>query len=267
MKSILSALITLLLIVANHQSVAQTQANMEYEKAVQLVLKTYGYEPGPIDGTIGIQTSSALVKFQRDMGIAITGSADAATAKAMIDLLNSSPPKERETTPSFGSTWSWSQPEDQTDLITSPRLPVFQGATTPPVIVGNKGEYLGSFNANRYDPNSVSNPYGQYGSQYSPKSINNPYGQYGSQYSPDGVTNPYTTGGPKLFGSDGKYLGRVNSNQYDPESISNPYGIYGSKYNPTSVNNPYSIYGSPYSPQSATNPYSTSSQPLFDWDK
>lgn len=262
MKSILSTLIALLLILPYHQSVAQAQANVEYEKAVQLVLKTYGYDPGPIDGTIGIQTFSALVKFQRDMGIPITGSADAATAKAMIDLLPLSPPREIETTPSFGSTWNQSE-----RLTTSQDMPAFQGVPNPPVIVGNKGEYLGSFNVNRYDPNSVSNPYGQYGSQYSSKSINNPYGQYGSQYSPDGATNPYTTDGAKLFGSDGKYLGRVNSNQYDPESISNPYGVYGSRYSPTSVNNPYSIYGSPYSPQSATNPYSTSSQPLFDLDK
>lgn len=32
------------------------------------------------------------------------------------------------------------------------------------------------FSANKYDPDSTSNPYGRYGSPYSPDSVNNPYG-------------------------------------------------------------------------------------------
>jgi hypothetical protein len=68
-----------------------------------------------------------------------------------------------------------------------------------PYIVSPNGQYLGNLNSNRYDPNSVSNPYGQYGSQYSPNSINNPYGQYGSPYSPNSVNNPYTTSGPRIY--------------------------------------------------------------------
>jgi len=61
-----------------------------------------------------------------------------------------------------------------------------------PRIYAPNGQYLGNLNSNQYDPNSVSNPYGQYGSRYSPNSINNPYGQYGSPYSPNSVRNPYT---------------------------------------------------------------------------
>jgi hypothetical protein len=83
------------------------------------------------------------------------------------------------------------------------------------------------------------------------------YDQRVSAYSPIGSANTYTTSGGKLYGQDGQYLGRVNSNRYDPESISNPYGQYGSRYSSTSVNNPYSVYGSPYSSLSAKNPYST----------
>jgi hypothetical protein len=60
-----------------------------------------------------------------------------------------------------------------------------------PQIYAPDGTYLGNLNTNRYDPNSVSNPYGQYGSPYSPNSINNHYGQYGSPYSPQSVRNPY----------------------------------------------------------------------------
>jgi hypothetical protein len=37
------------------------------------------------------------------------------------------------------------------------------------------GSFHGNLNDNRYDRNSVSNPYGRYGSRYSPDSINNPY--------------------------------------------------------------------------------------------
>jgi len=63
-----------------------------------------------------------------------------------------------------------------------------------PRIYSADGKYLGTMNANQYDPESVSNPYGQYGNPYSADSINNPYGRYGSPYSPDSVNNPYGTG-------------------------------------------------------------------------
>lgn len=67
----------------------------------------------------------------------------------------------------------------------------FPAAAESPRIYAPDGTYLGNLNRNQFDPNSVSNPYGQYGSKYSPNSINNPYGQYGSPYSPNGVRNPY----------------------------------------------------------------------------
>ena len=127
------------------------------------------------------------------------------------------------------------------------------GNSGVPNIYGSGGTFLGTLNANPYDPNSISNPYGQYGSPYSPTSINNPYSTYGSSYSPSGVNNKYTTGGPTIFASDGTYLGRLNANPYDPQSVSNPYGQYGSPYSPTSINNPYSTYGSPYSPSGVRN--------------
>jgi hypothetical protein len=60
-----------------------------------------------------------------------------------------------------------------------------------PRLYAPDGTYLGNLNTNQFDPNSVSNPYGQYGSPYSPNSINNPYGQYGNPYSPNSVRNPY----------------------------------------------------------------------------
>lgn len=69
----------------------------------------------------------------------------------------------------------------------------------PPQIYSQDGKYLGNLSANPYDPNSVSNPYGRYGSRYSPDSINNPYGQYGSRYSNQSPNNPYATSVPIII--------------------------------------------------------------------
>ena len=63
-----------------------------------------------------------------------------------------------------------------------------------PIVVTPDGKYLGNFNNNRFDPNSISNPYGIYGNPYNPDSVNNPYGQYGSRYSPDSARNPFSLG-------------------------------------------------------------------------
>jgi hypothetical protein len=124
---------------------------------------------------------------------------------------------------------------------------------------------LGKLSENPYDPDSTSNPYGQYGSEYSPDSINNPYGRYGSRFSNESATNPYATDAPKLYDSEGNYRGRLSSNPYDPESTSNPYGRYGSKYSPESINNPYGA-GSPYRADSPNNRYGQGLQIISDDD-
>jgi len=72
--------------------------------------------------------------------------------------------------------------------------------TSAPKIIAADGTYLGRLSANPYAADSVSNPYGKYGSPYSPTSINNPYSQYGSPYSTMSPRNPYTTTAPVLCG-------------------------------------------------------------------
>jgi hypothetical protein len=62
-----------------------------------------------------------------------------------------------------------------------------------PKLYDGQGQYRGNLNTNPYDPSSVANPYGRYGSPYSPDSINNPYGA-GSRYRQDSPSNPYGTG-------------------------------------------------------------------------
>jgi hypothetical protein len=123
--------------------------------------------------------------------------------------------------------------------------------------LAQQSQYLGKLSSNRSDGASVSNPYSAYGSAYSPTSINNSYGPYGSQFSPLSVKNPYTLNAPRLYASDGTYLGRLSVNRYDPDSVSNPSGRYGSRYSATSINNPFSPYGSSYSNMSPRNPFAT----------
>jgi hypothetical protein len=82
-------------------------------------------------------------------------------------------------------------------------------SASPPILVDRQtGKYLGNLNSNKYDPDSTSNPYGQYGSRYSPDSVNNPYSQYGSRYSADSPNNPYATNAPAIVSPESPGLGR-----------------------------------------------------------
>jgi hypothetical protein len=98
---------------------------------------------------------------------------------------------------------------------------------------------LGDLRANKYDFNSLSNPYGA-GSPYKPDGLMNPYSRYGSPYSNESWTNPYAMNPPRM--SNG---GELSKNRYRPDSTSNPYGRYGSPYSQDSINNPYGA-GNPY---------------------
>ncbi len=86
--------------------------------------------------------------------------------------------------------------------------------------------YIGDLNTNEFDLNSVHNEFGTYGSPYSIYSINNEFGKYGSPYSIYSANNPYTLLAPKLYDTNGVYLGKLSANKFDVESISNPASIY-----------------------------------------
>ena len=49
----------------------------------QSILASLGYQPGPVDGSMGKRTVEALSKFQRDSKIAVTGIVDAATSQRL----------------------------------------------------------------------------------------------------------------------------------------------------------------------------------------
>lgn len=116
--------------------------------------------------------------------------------------------------------------------------------------------YLGNFSANRFDPNSISNPHGIYGSPSAPNGVNNPYSPYGSPFSPTSARNPFATQAPMLFDAAGTFHGTLSANPFDPDSISNPHGRYGSRFSAESVRNPYGA-GNPWSFGSPSNPRGT----------
>ena len=45
----------------------------EFIKSVQKTLASLGYDPGPLDGLIGVSTSNAIRKFQADKKLPVTG--------------------------------------------------------------------------------------------------------------------------------------------------------------------------------------------------
>lgn len=105
----------------------------------------------------------------------------------------------------YGSPYSSNSIENPTGPYGSPHSHASVAnpyATEAPKIIAADGQYLGRLSANPYAPDSVSNPYGRYGSPYSPTSINNPCSPYGSPYSPISPHNPYATKLPVLCGDE-----------------------------------------------------------------
>ncbi len=75
----------------------------------------------------------------------------------------------------------------------------FGGAGSSPVLEADDGTYLGRVNKNRYDPESISNPFGRYGSRFSKDSVNNPFGRYGSPFSSESAKNPLARKAPRIY--------------------------------------------------------------------
>jgi hypothetical protein len=115
--------------------------------------------------------------------------------------------------------------------------------TTPSLLLGQwesgQDRPLADLRADRYDYNSLENPYGA-GNPYKSDGLMNPYSRYGSIYSNDSWRNPYATNPPKM--SNG---GELSANPYRKDSTANPYGRYGSEYSSESLRNKYGA-GNPY---------------------
>ncbi|QOJ19492.1 MAG: hypothetical protein HRU77_01540 [Gammaproteobacteria bacterium] len=114
-------------------------------------------------------------------------------------------------------------------------------------------EYLGQYSVNQFLPAAIANQYGA-GSQFDPRSVLNQFGEYGSRYSNQSTNNPNATDAPRLYDSQGNYRGQLSSNQYDPESISNQFGRFGSQFSPESVHNEFGA-GNRFDPDSPNNQF------------
>jgi len=86
---------------------------------------------------------------------------------------------------------------------------------------------------------------------------NNPNSLINGRIPRSGIEALAASGGSFIVGSDGTYLGKLNSDRYDSDSVLNEFGVYGSQFSPTSVFNPYSAYGSEFDNKGAANPYAT----------
>lgn len=134
-------------------------------------------------------------------------------------------------------------------------MKVISGALLLTALLTGCNTYNGAYQQPNYNYSAYPGYYSQeptevgpvdvYGNNYDPKSVTNQYGKYGSPYSTYSATNPYTTRAPKMYDSKGRYRGKLSSNPYDADSVSNPYGKYGSPYSPTSITNPYSSQHEP----------------------
>ena len=47
-------------------------------------LKTFGFDPGPVDGTFTEQTAEAVRQYQRRYGLVVTGLLDAGTREQLL---------------------------------------------------------------------------------------------------------------------------------------------------------------------------------------
>ena len=76
---ILALVVTAGLVFALTAPHASAQTGADVERAQQ-ALKQAGYDPGPVDGVMGAQTTAALKAYQKKQGLGVTGQLDAETA-------------------------------------------------------------------------------------------------------------------------------------------------------------------------------------------
>jgi hypothetical protein len=183
--------------------------------AVQTALTLIGYDPGPIDGSLGTQTRDAIAQLQADLGLPVTGAIDA----ALLDLLFP-----------FNAAW----PADT--------IPANDRACATTIIVPDS------------PPEGVHLPIGSYGGHDAPASIHLPEGSTEEHLFPDSVHVPMGSTPTHLFpesvhlpiGSETEHLfpssvhlpiGSMPDHSY-PDSIHLPIGSETEHDDPVSIHLP-----------------------------
>lgn len=92
------------------------------------------------------------------------------------------------------------------------------------VIKAQDGTYLGLVSSDPYEPDSIANSWGSYGSAYSATSIRNQYGAYGGPYGSQSPYNRYCQTPPVIV-KDGRAIAYLTVNPYLRPSIS-PHDLF-----------------------------------------
>lgn len=92
-------------------------------------------------------------------------------------------------------------------------------------LIGNDGQFLGKLTLNKFDVESISNPYGNYGSKFSTTSIFNKFSNYGSPYSSLSPFNQYTQTPPMIY-LKGVNVGLLTKNKYISSRSVDPDGLF-----------------------------------------
>lgn len=96
----------------------------------------------------------------------------------------------------------------------------FTTAKYPLYLYSNdKKTFLGKLVTDKYDSESFSYSYGNYGSKYSRTSIFNEYGNYGSKYSNESAFNKYASKPPIIVDSNGNFIAYLTENEYEVNGI------------------------------------------------
>lgn len=109
-------------------------------------------------------------------------------------------------------------PETAAELLANIGSRSFSETLSTDRILGSQlktpsGVFLGNVNRNKFDADSLVNPYGTHGNRYSAESIFNQYSQYGSPYGTESPYNKFSTT-PPMFVKDRETLGYLTVNQY-----------------------------------------------------
>jgi hypothetical protein len=88
------------------------------------------------------------------------------------------------------------------------------------------GQFLGNVSSDRYDDNSICNPYGTYGSRYESISILNQYGDYGSRYSDYSAYNSRANYPPLIYLANNKPLAVISTSPKWKQVI-HPGALFG----------------------------------------
>ncbi len=114
---------------------------------------------------------------------------------------------------------------------------IFEELAPPPpphffdaIVVADDGQFLGVISDDPFDPDSLANAYGTYGSEFSSTSIWNPYGRYGNDFGFYSAYNPYTSTPPSIF-IEGAFVAYLSKNYMlmsaiDPDDVAVAIGRF-----------------------------------------